>query len=154
MKEERKIKKEKKRQLEEERKKREEEKKLQEEEQLTSLLPGVPASRPRAVSPARAMASQALLRQSAPNVTSVKKDYENKRQTMLGCLRKLFNEARTCNVDELNGEQLFNNEAKNLDGSVSKDTVLSTLLTNEQFSLTRLEVSSMLDLMLDINRDD
>jgi hypothetical protein len=33
-------------------------------------------------------------------------------------MRKLFEEARTQNIEELNGEDVFNDEIKNFDGTV------------------------------------
>jgi hypothetical protein len=73
---------------------------------------------------------------------------------MLNCLRKLFEEARTQNFEELNGESLFKDEVKNFDGTVQKDEVMYAFLNSQNFSLTRIEVSQLITLMLDINRDD
>ena len=73
---------------------------------------------------------------------------------MINCLRKLFEEARTQNIEELNGDTLFKDEVKNFDGTVQKDEVVYALLNSQNFSLTRIEVSQIMALMLDINRDD
>jgi hypothetical protein len=63
---------------------------------------------------------------------------------MLSSLRKLFYESKTIHIDELNGETLFPDSVKNLDGSVQKETVLQNLLNCEQLSVTRLEVSQII----------
>jgi hydroxymethylpyrimidine pyrophosphatase-like HAD family hydrolase len=73
---------------------------------------------------------------------------------MLNSLRKLFEETRVNSISELNGEEIFNEDKKNFDGTVQKEEVLFALLNNEKFSLTRIEISNILQLMLDINRDD
>jgi hypothetical protein len=73
---------------------------------------------------------------------------------MLNCMRKLFEEARAQNIEELNGEALFKDESKNFDGSVQKDEVMYTFLNNQSFSLTRIELSQIIAIMMDINRDD
>ena len=69
-------------------------------------------------------------------------------------MRKLFEEARTLNIEELNGEDIFKDEQKNFDGTVQKDEIVSTLLNSDKFSLTRIEIAQIVSLMLDINRDD
>ena len=73
---------------------------------------------------------------------------------MLNCMRKLFEEARAQSIEELNGEKIFKDEVKNFDGTVQKDTIIYTLLENQCFSLTRIELAQIVNLMLDINRDD
>jgi hypothetical protein len=83
-----------------------------------------------------------------------KPDYDQRTQTMLNCMRKLFEEARAQNVEELNGEALFKDESKNFDGSVQKDEVMYAFLNNQAFSLTRIELSQVISIMMDINRDD
>ena len=93
-----------------------------------------------------------ILKQSL-NITD-KTDYDQRSQNMLNSLRLLFEEARSQGIEELNGEPLFKDEAKNFDGSVQKDEVMNSLLNNQQLSLTRINVSNILALMLDINRDD
>jgi hypothetical protein len=69
-------------------------------------------------------------------------------------MRKLFEEARAQSIEELNGEKIFKDEVKNFDGTVQKDTIIYTLLENQCFSLTRIELAQIVNLMLDINRDD
>ena len=69
-------------------------------------------------------------------------------------MRKLFEEARTQNIEELNGEDIFKDEIKNFDGTVPKDELIYALLNNDKFSLTRIEIAQLASLMLDINRDD
>ena len=60
---------------------------------------------------------------------------------MLNCMRKLFEEARTQNIEELNGEDVFTDEIKNFDGTVQKDELVYTLLNSDKFSLTRIEIA-------------
>jgi hypothetical protein len=62
--------------------------------------------------------------------SDTKPDYDQRSQTMLNCMRKLFEEARGQNIEELNGESLFKDEAKNFDGSVQKDEVMYAFLNN------------------------
>jgi len=93
-----------------------------------------------------------LLRQSLNSNMSA--DYDQRKQNMLNCLRKLFEEARASGIEELNGESIFKDEIKNFDGTVQKEEVIYSLLNNQQFSLTRVEVAQIVQLMLDINRDD
>lgn len=45
-------------------------------------------------------------------------------------------------------------DVKNFDGSVQKDEVMYSLLNSDKFSMTRIEISQIIALMLDINRDD
>lgn len=73
---------------------------------------------------------------------------------MLDCMRKLFEESRSQAIEELNSESIFKDEIKNFDGTVQKDEVVYTLLNNDNFSLTRTEVASIVHLMMNINRDD
>lgn len=148
MKEARKLKKEKKRQLEQENKEREDAKKAEEGDDLQQLIKGGGMN-----SAAGMKTSLAMLRQSV-NSQLAKQDYDQRNQTMLNCLRKLFEETRQNNIDELNGEEIFKEDAKNFDGSVQKDEFVYSLLNSDKFSLTRIEISQILNLMLDINRDD
>lgn len=43
---------------------------------------------------------------------------------MLNSMRKLFEEARTLNIDELNGDEIFKEDDKNFDGTVQKETIV------------------------------
>jgi hypothetical protein len=86
--------------------------------------------------------------------SDTKPDYDQRTQTMLNCMRRLFEEARAQNIEELNGESLFKDESKNFDGTVQKDEVMYAFLNNQSFSLTRIELSQIIALMMDINRDD
>ena len=47
-----------------------------------------------------------------------KTDYDQRKQNMLNSMRKLFEEARTLNIDELNGDEIFKEDDKNFDGTV------------------------------------
>lgn len=149
MKEERRKKKEIKRQREEEERKRKEEE--EEKNGLAALLGGG-----RAMSPAKGGRAvpkniEKLLRQS---LNSQATDYDQRDRGMLNCMRKLFEEARANDIDELNGEPLFKDEAKNFDGTVQKEDVIYALLNHESLSLTRTEVGAILQLVSDINRSD
>ena len=94
-----------------------------------------------------------MMRQSVNSIAS-KKDYDDRGRSMLDCLRKLYEEARRVHIADLNGEEVFNESVKNFDGTVQKDEVLYSLLNNDKLSLTRIEISQIISLMLDINRDD
>ena len=73
----------------------------------------------------------ALLRQSLnSNLSGNKADYDQRNQSMLNCMRKLFEEARAYSIEELNGESLFKDEVKNFDGTVQKDEVVYAFLNN------------------------
>lgn len=93
-----------------------------------------------------------ILRQSVNS--QVAADYDQRDQSMLNAMRKLFEEARSQAIDELNSEAIFKDEVKNFDGTVQKDEVIYTFLNSESFSLTRTEIASIVQIMLDINRDD
>ena len=73
---------------------------------------------------------------------------------MLNCMRKLFEEARSQDIEELNGEAIFKDEVKDFEGKVNKDEVIYSYLNHESFSLTRAELAQIIQLMMDINRDD
>ena len=93
-----------------------------------------------------------ILRQSLNSQLSA--DYDQRDRNMLNCMRKLFEEARTQNIEELNSEAIFKDEVKNFEGKVHKDEVIYTYLNHESFSLTRAELAQIIQLMMDINRDD
>ena len=73
---------------------------------------------------------------------------------MLNCMRKLLEEARSQGIEELTGEAIFKDDVKNFEGKVHKDEVIYTFLNHESFSLTRAELAQIIQLMMDINRDD
>ena len=109
----------------------------------------------RALAGAGGPSAARFLRQSLnSNLSDHKADYDQRNSSMLNCLRKLFEEARAQGTEELNGDSLFKDEVKNFDGTVQKDEVVYTFLNNQQYSLTRIEVSQIVALLLDINRDD
>jgi len=68
-------------------------------------------------------------------------DYDQRNSSMLNCMRKLFEEARTIGILDLNGEEVFKDDIKNFDGTVPKDEVVYSLLNNDKFSLTRIEIA-------------
>lgn len=94
-----------------------------------------------------------LLRQSL-NSQLMGQDYDQRDRSMLSSMRKLFEEARANDIDELNSSKIFPDEHKYFDGTVNKDEVAYQLLNAEQFTLTRSEVGSVILLMANISRDD
>ena len=62
----------------------------------------------------------ALLRQSMNSQMSLQ-DYDQRNQSMLNCMRKMFEETRAQFIEELNGDEVFPDDMKNFDGSVNKD---------------------------------
>lgn len=73
-----------------------------------------------------------------------KQDYDQRANNMINCLRKLFEEARKAQVEEINGDEIFREEIKNFDGTIPKDEVLYSLLNSDKLSLTRIEISQIL----------
>jgi Ca2+-binding EF-hand superfamily protein len=68
-------------------------------------------------------------------------------------LRKLFEEARSNHIHELNGDDLFKDNHRNFDGSIKKDDFIYSLV-NKDFTLTRTELSNICTLLLNISRND
>lgn len=95
---------------------------------------------------------QSFMRQSLQQ--SAGKDLDLRKITYLNSVRKLFEEARINAMQELNSEELFKDSMRNFDGSVKKDDFIYAVLNRNEFSLTRLEVSNICSLILNINRDD
>ena len=119
----RRAKKEKKRQLEEERKQRE-----QQDNGLQSIMTGAGS---KSLAKHSNVNIQALLRQSLnSNLSGGKADYDQRNHSMINCMRKLFEEARAYGIEELNGESLFKDEAKNYYGQVQKDEFVYAFLNN------------------------
>lgn len=122
MKEARKAKKEKKRQLEEERRAREG--KANEDARGSdplAIFGGMMTETQKDKSNSRGMSPQKFMQQmmrGSMNSQLSKADYDQRKQNMLNCMRKLFEEARTQNIEELNGEDIFKDEIKNFDGTV------------------------------------
>lgn len=69
-------------------------------------------------------------------------------------MRKLFEEARSQDIEEMNSEVIFKDDVKNFEGKVQKDEVIYTFLNNDSFSLTRVELAHIVQIMQNINRDD
>lgn len=86
------------------------------------------------------------------SVTS--RDVDMRKMTHLNSLRKLFEEARSLDIKELNGEDIFKDSIKNFDGSVKKEDFLYCLLDKVEFTLTRSELSNIQTLMLNITKSD
>ena len=93
------------------------------------------------------------LRQSL-NMSVTSRDVDIRKMTNLNCLRKLFEEARSLEIKEINGEDIFKDSIKNFDGSVKRDDFLYSLLNKEEFTLTRTEISNIQTLMLNISKND
>ena len=85
---------------------------------------------------------------------SQSRDLDIRKVTYLQSLRKLFEEARSCNINELNGDELFKDTIKNFDGSIKKDDFIYTILNRQEFTLTRTDVTNICSLLLNINRND
>ena len=82
----------------------------------------------------------ALLRQSM-NSQMTLQDYDQRNQSMLNCMRKMFEETRGQFIEELNGDEVFPDDMKNFDGTVNKDQFIYQFLNNEKFSLTRIDLA-------------
>ena len=55
----------------------------------------------------------------------------------------MFEEARSLDIKDLNGDEIFKDNIKNFDGSVKKEDFLYSLLNKEEFTLTRTEISNI-----------
>ena len=93
------------------------------------------------------------LRQSL-HISPGKKDYDMRDNSFLAAMRKLFEELRTSEIESINDEQLFSDEAKQFDGSVLKEEFIYQILNREEFTLTRSEVSNVAEMMLNITGKD
>lgn len=74
--------------------------------------------------------------------------------SMLNCLIKLFEEARTLELTELNGDDIFKDHYKNFDGSVKKEDFMYALMNKEGFTFTRSEISNLQSLLLNITKSE
>ena len=63
--------------------------------------------------------------------------------TLLNCLIKLFEEARTLEITDLNGDEIFKDVFRNFDGSIKKDDFLYALLNKDGFTFTRSEILNL-----------
>lgn len=67
----------------------------------------------------------------------------------LNCLRKLFEEARASDIQDLSGKSdIFKEIGKNFDGSIKKDDFIYAILNTKSFTLTRTEISSISALLM------
>lgn len=82
------------------------------------------------------------------------KDFDIRKMTYLNCLRKLFEESRSSNILDLNGNELFKDNMRNFDGSVKKEDFIYALMNRTEYSMTRTEVTNICSLLLNINRND
>ncbi len=67
---------------------------------------------------------------------------------------KLFEEARTLFISELNGEEIFKDCQRNFDGSIKKDDFLYALLNKDGFTFTRTEILNLQTLLLNITKNE
>ena len=94
------------------------------------------------------------LRQSL-QLSANNKDYDLRDNSFLHSLRKMFEEMRVADtLNDFTSDTLFNDEVKGFDGSVHKDEFIYTLLNQEEFTLTRSEISNICSLLLNISEKD
>jgi len=84
----------------------------------------------------------------------VSRDVDRRHMSMLNCLIKLFEEARTLELTELNGDEIFKDHYKNFDGSVKKEDFMYALMNKEGFTFTRSEISNLQSLLLNITKSE
>lgn len=77
------------------------------------------------------------------NMSAVSRDVDRRNMTYLNCLIKLFEEARTLDIQELNGDEIFKDCVRNFDGSIKKDDFLYAILNRDSFTFTRSEVLNL-----------
>ena len=82
------------------------------------------------------------------------RDFDNRKLSYLNSLRKLFEEARTNDILNLNGDEIFREIQKNYDGTVRKDDFIYAILNTKNFTLTRTEISNVCALMLNVSELD
>ena len=68
----------------------------------------------------------------------------------MNCLRKLFEEARSSNYKEINGDEIFYDVIRNMDRTVKKDDFIYAILNTKAFTLTRTEITNITSLLLNI----
>lgn len=68
---------------------------------------------------------------------------DRRHMTQLNCLIKLFEEARTLEIADLNGDEIFKDVLRNFDGSIKKDDFLYALLNKDGFTFTRSEILNL-----------
>ena len=54
----------------------------------------------------------------------------------------------------MNSDDIYKDCPRNFDGSVKKDDFIASILSRNEFTLTRTEVANICALMMDINRND
>lgn len=74
--------------------------------------------------------------------------------TLLNCMIKLFEEARTLFITELNGDEIFKDCHRNFDGSIKKDDFLYALLNRDGLTFTRTEIINLQTLLLNITKNE
>ena len=69
--------------------------------------------------------------------------------TYLNCLRKLFEDSRASDIQDLSGKsEIFKEMPKNYDGTIKKDDFIYAILNAKIFTLTRTEISNISALLL------
>lgn len=80
---------------------------------------------------------------------SASRDVDYRKLTHLSCLRKLFEEARQANIQEINGESdIFKEMPKNHDGTIKKDDFVYAIMNSKEFTLTRTEIAQVSQLVV------
>ena len=96
-----------------------------------------------------------FFKQSVNVNSSISRDVDYRKLTFLNCLRKLFDEARASELQELNGEsEIFREMPKNYDGTLKKDDFIYAILNTRNFTLTRTEISNIFALLLANGKGD
>jgi hypothetical protein len=85
-----------------------------------------------------------FFKQSINVNSSMGRDVDMRKLTYLNCLRKLFEEARAADYQEINGESdIFREMPKNYDGTIKKDDFIYAIMSCKHFTLTRTEISNI-----------
>ena len=76
-------------------------------------------------------------------------DTDLRKLSFLNCLRKLFEEARASDLQNINGQsELFKEMPKNYDGTIKKEDFIYAILSTKTFTLTRTEISNISGLLI------
>ena len=91
-----------------------------------------------------------FLRQSLNGGSQAKSgDTDMRKLSYLNCLRKLFEEARASDMQNINGDSdIFKEMPKNFDGTIKKDDFIYAILNTKSFTLTRTEISNISALLI------
>jgi hypothetical protein len=94
-----------------------------------------------------------LIRQSM-NISFQSRDMDNRKLTYINSLRKLYEEARCADIEDINGDEIFRDIQKNYDLTVKKDDFIYAIINNKNFSLTRTEISNITAVLLNVSSND